>query len=104
MIDELLNRPTETTYDHLSPGDEGYWPMIGAVPDDMLPGDRVHFTDDACGQIIAEVVTGSALRSWPCRIGYKDLDGKLWTVGRMAQGFRLDRWGTSSTLSTRGVR
>jgi hypothetical protein len=100
----LCHRPRALDYDRLTPGTWGYWPVLAAVPDDIAPGDRVSFVGDDDGDIVAEVVKGPELRSWPCRIGYRTPAGELLTIGRMARGFRLDRWARHASLSTRGAR
>jgi hypothetical protein len=101
---ELAERPRALDYDRLAPGTWGYWPVLCAVPDDLEVGDRVSFVGDDDGDIVAEVVKGPELRSWPCRIGYRTPAGELLTIGRMARGFRLDRWARHASLSRRGTR
>jgi hypothetical protein len=101
---ELADRPRELAYDRLTPGAWGYWPVLAAVPDDVRPGDRLHFAGDELGDVVAEVLTGADCRGWPCRLSIVTADGRRYTIGRMAREFRLDRWARHASLSRRGTR
>jgi hypothetical protein len=94
----LIERPSEITYDHLQPGDVGYWPFICGVPDDVEVGDRVSFKGDVIGDVVTSVRTNGV------QVTYTTTGGHTYNIGRMARGFRLDRWGTHSDLSNRGAR
>lgn len=86
---------TAIDYSTLKPGDEGFWPVIGATPDDIRPGDRFYF---GSSEDPKDVTVVASAESNGVQIKVVDTDGKRWTVGRMARDFNLDRRGTHGTL------
>lgn len=92
----FAGRPTELRYDHLAAGDEGYWPVLGAVVDDIRVGDRISEEGDTHGEIVTHVDRSQ----WPWRLRYTNADGEQRAVGSMAKIF-VDRWGTAARISPR---
>lgn len=83
--------------DQLQPGDKGYWPVIGAIPDDIRPDDRLSFPDGTISFV--KTVLGSDGKGWPVTMAWVDETGETMSIGRLNRTIHVDRYGTHATLA-----
>lgn len=85
-------------YDHLTPGTEGYWPLVGARPDDLRDGDRLVEDGTVVGVVSNVRIDGPIVRFDLATDGLPTGPVSAMRIGRMAR-ITIDRFGTHSTLA-----
>lgn len=96
---DSTRRELPESADGLEAGEEGWWPVIGAVVLEVRVGDRVTTGKGTTGEevaVIAEVREGNAVQ-----VRLTDTDGNRFTIGvgyHLTGNFQLDRPGTHATL------